>query len=425
MRLESALGPVDAVVTVPGSKSVSNRALICAALGRGRSTIENLATGDDSARLISCLRTLGVGCDEDGESVVIDGLDGSVSGGVELNTGLAGTTSRFLTALASLGQSPTLIDGDSPLRRRPMEDLHSALRSLGAIVEAKEQKGHLPVVVRRGRIHGGFVRIRGDVSSQFITALMLIAPYLEGGLTIELVSPLVSKPYVEMTSEVMSVFGVEGVSIRDERIFVPEGEYAGTSFTVEPDASSASYPFAAAAILGGSVSVKGFSRRSMQGDTEILDILARMGCHVDEDPSGCSVSRRGEIKGIDIDMSDVSDLVPTIAAVALFASSPTRIRNIGFIRNKESDRIGDLRTGIELIGGRAQEFPDGIEIYPMRTVPTEEVVPPTKHDHRLAMAWSLIALKRPGVSIDDPSVVNKSWPSWWTVRAVLCQPTAH
>lgn len=425
MRLESVLGPVDALVSVPGSKSITNRVLICAALGNGLSILENVATGDDTARLIRCLREIGVSVRLREDSAEIDGLAGRVLGGADLNTGLAGTTSRFLTALACLGESPTRIDGDAPLRRRPMGDLHSALRSLGAEISPQEKEGHLPVLVRRGELHGGSVRIRGDVSSQFITALMLIAPYLEEGLTIELTSSLVSRPYVEMTAEVMATFGVLGVSVQNSRIHVPAGEYAGITFTVEPDASSASYPFAAAAILGGRVSIKDFSRSSMQGDKQILDILERMGCAVEEGLSGCSVSRHGNLNGIDIDMSDVSDLVPTIAAVALFASSPTRIRNIGFIRSKESDRIGDLRVGIELIGGRAEEFPDGLQIFPMKTVPTEEVVPPTKHDHRLAMAWSLIALRRPGIAIDDPNVVDKSWPDWWRVREALCRSSAH
>ncbi|MFM8856721.1 MAG: 3-phosphoshikimate 1-carboxyvinyltransferase, partial [Actinomycetota bacterium] len=273
MPLSTASGPIDVSVSVPGSKSVSNRALICAALASGSSRIINLAPGDDTARMLNCLRSIGVGLVSEGSTAQVEGCNGEIRGGVELDAGLAGTTSRFMTAVAALGSEPTTIVGEQALRRRPMGDLHSALRSLGAGVESLGEHDRLPVRLHRSDLHGGSVGLKGDVSSQFLSALMLIGPYLEGGLEIDLTSPLISKPYVTMTAQVMSAFGVHDVTVDERRVLVPEGRYLGASFEVEPDASSASYPLAAAAIAGGTVSVPGLTRNSMQGDIRILDIL--------------------------------------------------------------------------------------------------------------------------------------------------------
>lgn len=421
LRLVTADGPTHLSLHVPGSKSVCNRVLICSALAKGSSRIGNIAPGDDTSRMIECLQLLGIAVTHEDSSVIVEGGNGVIQGGMVLDAGLAGTTSRFLSAVAALGTHASTITGAPPLRNRPMGDLYSALRALGAEVVSLGEDDRLPVAIRRGEISGGRARIRGDVSSQFISALMLIAPYLEGGLALELETPLVSRPYVDMTSRIMSTYGVQGVEVDRNEIHIPEGRYMGCDLEVEPDASSASYPLAAAAILGGSVRIDGMSKESLQGDIRILEILGAMGCTVIEEGGSCTVTSSGELHGIDIDMSSVSDLVPTIAATALFCSTPTRIRNVGFIRAKESDRIGDLIRGIQMIGGRADEFPDGLEIQPMEIMGSEEVVPPTHHDHRLAMAWSLIALRRSGIFIDDPMVVNKSWPQWWTVREALCR----
>lgn len=419
LLLETARGPVNASVTVPGSKSISNRALVCAALASGESTISHLASGNDTARMLDCMMTLGVNLERSGSSLSLVGLNGRIRGGGTLDAGLAGTTSRFMTAVAALAEKATTITGEVPLRRRPIQELLDALRSLGAEIDSMEEPDHLPIRVKRSELRGGTVRIRGDVSSQFITSLMLIGPYLEGGLEIVLTSPLVSQPYVRMTADVMSTFGIDRIEFDTSRVMVPEGRYVGCSFTVEPDASSASYPLASAAIAGGRVAVERLTRQSMQGDIAILDILGEMGCSLEETSDSCATIRSGDLVGIDIDMSDVSDLVPTVAATALYCSTPSRIRNIGFIRQKESDRIGDLVMGIETIGGRAIEHVDGLEIFPMGESRRDSVVPSTCHDHRLALAWSLIALRRPGVVIDDPQVVDKSWPEWWQVREVI------
>lgn len=423
--LDTVTGPIDCRVRVPGSKSISNRALVCAALASGESAIRNLAPGDDTSRMLDCLRSLGVQLTFDSSVARVRGLNGEIRGGATLDAGLAGTTSRFLTAVAALGISSTRITGSAPLKRRPMAELHDALRHLGAKVESLEVANSLPILVERADLKGGVVEIRGDVSSQFLSALMLIGPFLDGGLELRMTSPLVSRPYVMMTARVMAQFGLSGVEVEDDHLLVPEGRYEGCKYSIEPDASSASYPLAAAAIVGGRVEIEGLTRESMQGDIRILDILEEMGCTVIVDGDSCAVTRENDLVGVDIDMSDVSDLVPTVAAVALFCSTPTRIRNIDFIRHKESDRIGDLIDGIRTIGGRANEHPDGIEVFPMAKLDDEPVMPSTCHDHRLAMAWSLIALKRPGVSIDQPEVVNKSWPDWWKVRETVRSSQFH
>lgn len=425
LLLQTARGPLDASVRVPGSKSISNRALVCAALAVGETRLTNVAPGDDTAAMLDSLNRLGIRCDIDGSSVLVAGVAGAVVGGGTLDARLAGTTSRFLTAVCCVAERPTTIIGDAPLRRRPMGDLHDALTSLGANIRYLESPGHLPIEVSRGRLVGGTISLRGDVSSQFLTALMLIGPYLEGGLDVHLTSTLVSRPYVDMTARVMAAFGVVGVAVDGDRVLVPEGRYRGRDYAIEPDASSASYPLGAAAIAGGTVSVPGLRRDSMQGDIRILDILQDMGCDLIEDDDSCVLTCRRTLVGIDLDMSDVSDLVPTVAAVAMFAASSTRIRNVGFIRGKESDRIGDLVAGIRLMGGSATEHPDGLEIEPHPNLPVDPVVAPTHHDHRLAMTWSLVALRRPGVTIDEPRVVDKSWPEWWQVREAIRTSGVH
>lgn len=419
VSMDVAHGPVDARVAVPGSKSISNRALICAGLADGESLVRNAAPGADTQAMLECLHAFGVDIDLVMSDVRIRGLGGAPRGGCVLDARLAGTTSRFVTALAALGERATTISGAAPLLRRPMSDLHRALLELGASVEHLGESGHLPVSVHRGDLSGGVIRMKGDVSSQFLSSLMLIAPYLTGGLRVDLTSPLVSRPYVEMTARVMASFGVEGVGIGADRVTVPEGRYIACEYEIEPDASSASYPLAAAAITGGRVVIEDLGHVTLQGDVRMLELLADTGCTVSRTDGDCEVIGPAVLRSLDIDMADISDLVPTVAVLALFSDGATRIRNVAFIRGKESDRIGDLVAGIRLIGGVAEETPDGLLVQPLAGAPSTPIRVPTHHDHRLAMAWSLVALRRPGMSIADPSVVEKSWPDWWNVREAI------
>jgi 3-phosphoshikimate 1-carboxyvinyltransferase len=407
-------GPVDAVVDVPGSKSIANRALVCAGLADGSSVLDNVPDGDDTAAMISGLAALGVRVEQAGGRIEIrDGVDRSATAPATVHAALAGTTSRFLTALAALGSAPVTIDGFDALRRRPFGPLHDALAQLGVTVDAGGGWGHLPVTVT-GPPTGGSVTIAGDVSSQYITALMLVGPYLPGGLRITLTSPLVSRPYVEMTSAVMAIFDAPPSTVGHAEIVVPPGRYRGTTLTVEPDASSASYPLAVAAVRGGTVSVQGLGARSLQGDAQFSDVLASMGCAVERTAGSTRVTRRSgaALRGVDIDMADISDLVPTVAAVALFATSATRITGVGFIRGKESDRIGDLARELGAIGGDVEERDDGLLVRPSAARLHGGVLA-THHDHRLAMAFGVIGSVVPDIEVVDPEVVSKSWPGYW------------
>jgi 3-phosphoshikimate 1-carboxyvinyltransferase len=406
---------VAAVVAVPGSKSIANRALVCAALADGESTLDNAPDGDDTVAMVAGLSALGATIRSVGDRLVVDGTGGHVAAEeTPVHAALAGTTSRFLTAVAAIGRAPVTIDGAASLRRRPFGPLHDALRQLGVAVAA-DDPGHLPAAVT-GPPTSGSVSIAGDVSSQYITALMLIGPYLPGGLDLTLTTPLVSRPYVDMTAAVMAGFGVTGVSVADRNVRVPEGRYRAAGFMIEPDASSASYPLAVAAVLGGTVEVVGLGAASLQGDARFGELLAAMGCTLERDERSTRVTRRpgDALHGIDIDMADVSDLVPTVAAVALFADSPTRITGVGFIRGKESDRLGDLSRELRALGGDVDETEDGLVVRPSADRLGGATVA-THHDHRLAMAFGVIGSVVPGVTVADSDVVSKSWPGYWTM----------
>ncbi len=420
-------GPIVAEVRVPPSKSITNRALVCAALVDGVSEITGIAPGDDTAAMIDCLERLGcvVGMSEtDGRSVAeVVGTGASLPRQpVTLESRLAGTTSRFVTALAALGTGPFTIDGDPPLRTRPMAPLHDALVAMGATVEAGASWGHLPVTVA-GPLRGAdAVMMPGDVSSQYITALMLIGPYVPGGLHLWLTTPPVSASYLAITRAVMTAFGATDVEVSGRRVVVGSSTYEPTAFTVEPDASSAGYPLAAAAMVGGAVCVRGLGTGSVQGDARFAELLAAMGCSTSIGLDTVVMRRRDTpLRGIEIDMSDMSDLVPTLAVVATQAVTPTRITGVGFIRGKESDRLGDLATELAKTGASVLEEDDGLLIRPTDLLHGARL--DTHHDHRLAMAFGLLGLVVDGIEVADPGVVSKSWPAFWDVLESI--PARH
>ena len=278
-----------------------------------------------------------------------------------------------------------------------------------------ERFGNLPATID-GPPSSGSVAIRGDVSSQFVTALMLIGPYLPGGLRLELTSALISRPYVELTASVMGWFDGTQVEIGDDLITVAAGEYRPGRIMIEPDASSASYPLAIAAVAGGSVQVDGLGDRALQGDARFADLLGEMGCVVERDEHMVRIRRAGGLHGVDIDMSDVSDLVPTMAVVAAVADTPSRIRGVGFIRDKESDRLGDLAVELRQAGVDITETDDGLDIRPSSSALRPARLA-THHDHRLAMAFAVLGSVVDGIEVEDPDVVSKSWPGFWTMLA--------
>jgi len=412
-------GTLDAVATVPGSKSIAHRALICAALARGESTISGLSDGDDTQAMLQGLMMLGT-------SISLNGADARVECSIDLDcmdpitvdANLAGTTARFLTAVGALRRGPMTVTGNESLRNRPMKDLHLALEQLGASIAWQSEQYCLPVTVQRSESYSHAVHVAGDTSSQFVTSLMLVAPMLEHGLTIELTGDVISLPYIAMSASVMRSFGAT-VRIADDSIIeIDGGGYVGCDFVVEPDASAASYPFAAAAVVGGRVRVEGMRSNMLQGDSRFIDVLRQMGCEILVDQTGIAISRDANtpLQGVDIDMSEISDLVPTLAIVAMFAKSPTRIRGVGFIRNKESDRIGDLAHEMRSLGANVVEHEDGLEISPHAL---HSGRCDTHHDHRLAMAFGVAGLKLPGVIIGESHVVSKSWPQFWAMLEAL------
>jgi 3-phosphoshikimate 1-carboxyvinyltransferase len=407
-------GPVDAVVSVPGSKSIANRALVCAALAQGTSELTNVPDGDDTAAMLSCVRQLGLDAELAGDRVSITGVGTDwPEGPHRLHAGLAGTTSRFVTALAALAGDPIAIDGHPPLRRRPFGPLHEALVQLGVSVSPGESFGNLPATIH-GPPTNGNVTIRGDVSSQYVTALMLIGPYLPGGLHLKLATELISRPYVELTAAVMAWFGVDEVEVGSDLITVAAGEYVPAEVSIEPDASSASYPLAIAAAVGGVVQIDGLGEGALQGDALFADHLAEMGCHVERAEQFVRVHGTGVVHGIDIDMADVSDLVPTMAVVAALADTPSRIRGVDFIREKESDRLGDLAGELRKAGVDIDETDDGLDIRPSKSLLRPASLA-THHDHRLAMAFAVLGSAADGIAVEDPDVVSKSWPGFWTM----------
>ena len=402
------------LIQVPGSKSIANRALICAALANSNSTITNCAPGDDTQAMLEALKTLGVVTDQDGTTVRINSqINLEDAQPLELQTRLAGTTSRFLTALGALRIGQTTIDGYAPLRKRPMTGLHDALLSLGASVKSLEIAGHLPVSVKRGSSWQARIAIDSTTSSQFTSALMMIAPYLPSGLEIELRGEVISRGYLDMTVAVMRAFGAQ-TEIAENVIWVSPGVYRGSDFAVEPDASSASYPSAIAAIAGSRVTIAGLNRNSLQRDVEFIDVLSHMGCEVRQQPDGISISREiaRPLRGVTVDMSQISDCVPTLAVVALFADSPTTISGVGFIRAKESDRIGDLALELRKLGAQIDEHADGFTVTP---VALHGASLATHDDHRLAMAFAIAKLRIGGIEVRNPEVVSKSWPDYFKV----------
>lgn len=402
-------GLLDAIVEVPGSKSVSNRALVLAALADGPSTLSGVPEGDDVTAMIAGLRSLGAQLDlSDRKVVVRSGITLADASPVVIDAGLAGTTSRFLLAAAALRTGKTEIVGRARLSSRPFGELIESLRSLGAFVEGGPG---LPLTVSRSTLRGGSVSLSGEVSSQFLSALMMIGPLVAGGMRIDWTGRLVSRPYLEMTANVMESFGVD-CSVGSQEVVVAPGRYHGRDYEIEIDASSAGYPAAAAAIAGGRVRIRRAASVRLQSDRMIFDILSTMGCSVKILDDDIEVKRDGGnlLLAVDVDLREASDLVPTVAVLGCVARGTTRIRGVGFVRHKESDRIGELAVELRKFGAVVDEHPDGLDI--TGSPLTAAVVDP-HDDHRLAMALSLLGLVAPGTRVADPGVVGKSWPGYF------------
>jgi 3-phosphoshikimate 1-carboxyvinyltransferase len=404
--------PPDAVVPIPGSKSLTNRALVTSALATGTSRLTNALFSDDTIVMVDSLRRLGfrVEVDAKGLSMLVHGLGGRLAAGTaELFVGNAGTAARFLTAMVALGYGRYLIDGSARMRERPIQDLVDALGALG--VSVSSTNGTPPVLVDARGIRGGQTTVRGDVSSQFVSALLMAAPYAAEDVELSVEGRLVGGPYVEMTLAVMRAFGVRVEHEELRWFFIRAGQqYRAQEYAVEPDASGAAYFFAAAAITGGRVRVPGLSAASLQGDSRIVDLLERMGCDVERGVGYLEVQGTDDLHGLDVDLAGMSDQTMTLAAIAPFADSPTRIRGVAHIRHQESDRLAATATELRRLGQDVEELEDGLVIVPQ---PVRPAVIETYGDHRIAMAFAVTGLRAPGISIGDSECVTKTFPDFF------------
>ena len=409
--------PIRATVQVPGSKSFTNRALPIAAFATGPTLLTGVLDSEDTQVMMQALRQIGISVDHDpvAHTAKIEGCGGVIpKDKADLFLANSGTSMRFLAAFVALGKGEYRLDGIPRMRERPMTDLLDALVQLGVDVKSEQGNGCPPIIIRANGTAGGEVSIRGNISSQYLSALMMIGPLTENGLTINVDGELVSQPYVDMTLATMTAFDAqftrEGYQeFNFSGLASGFGGYVGCEYSIEPDASAASYFFAAAAITEGRVTVEGLGTYSRQGDLQFVYALEKMGCFVDMNPVRTTVMGR-PLKGIDIDMRDISDTVPTMAAVACFAKGPTTIRNVPHIRHKETDRISAVVNEIRKTGCQVDEFADGLTIHPPIVQPA---IFDTYNDHRMAMSLALLGLKHKGIAIRDPGCTAKTYPTYF------------
>jgi 3-phosphoshikimate 1-carboxyvinyltransferase len=429
--------PLTATVRVSGSKSLTNRALLIAALANGTTRITNALFSDDSRYFAKALQTLGfeVQLDEANSEMTVMGLGGQIPAGkAELFIGNAGTAARFLSAFLTLGTGEYVLDGGPRMRERPIGDLADALTQLGCEIGPVSRtddrpwksdhrpssgiNGQIcpPIKITGSGLPGGRASVAGNISSQFLSALLMVAPYAQNPVELVLSTELNSKPYVDMTLAVMRDFGVEIERPEDDKFIVHSARYKPKPIhAIESDASAASYFFAAPAICGGTVRVENISRNSVQGDIAFLDVLKQMGCEIKEGDNSIEVTGFGlgdsRLQGIDVDMRDIPDTAQTLAVVAPFASSTTRIRGIASARLKETDRVHASCAELGRLGVRVEEHEDGMTVHPCGYLRPGTVQ--TYNDHRMAMAFSLVGLRVPGVIIENPACVSKTFPGYF------------
>ncbi len=408
---------IEAEVSLPGSKSITNRALVIGALAGGETRLTNWLACEDTTVMIDGLGKLGFAV-----TATDDGLRIAGRGGVipreraELRAANSGTTMRFLTALAALGRGEYTLDGSPRMRQRPIEDLLEALRALGADGGSDQDNGCPPVTIRARGLKGGTCELSGEISSQFLSALLMAAPYAGKAVTIKIRGELVSRPYVDMTCRMMAGFGVQ-VEEKEQAVFTipPRQTYRARDYAVEGDASSASYFLAAAAVTGGRLKVLNVGEDSIQGDAGFARLLERMGAKVRYGPDWTEIS--GSLKrGIKIDLNGMPDMVPTLAVAALFAPGRTVIANVANLRYKESDRLAAMAVELKKIGARVEELPDGLVIEGGQLHGAEIE---TYNDHRIAMAFALAGLRIPGIKIKDPGCVAKTFPGFFDAFLAL------
>ncbi|MBF6558908.1 MAG: 3-phosphoshikimate 1-carboxyvinyltransferase [Candidatus Binataceae bacterium] len=412
--------PIAATIDVPGSKSITNRALLLAAMADGRSVIDGALLSDDTRQMAVALDALGFAVDvaEAAHRITVAGRGGAIAAArADLEVGGAGTAMRFLAGFVTLGRGRYRLDGNARMRERPAGALIDALAAIGVKISSERGDGCPPIVIdtRAGACLGGAATIDASLSSQFVSAMLMPAPLWRDGLRL-IAAGDTARPFIAMTLALMERWGAAS-NVAGDAITVPGGQrYRAMNFTVEPDASSASYFAAAAALAGGTVVIRGLGRDSIQGDARFIDLLKRMGARVTWRSDAVEVIGAGRLAGVDVAMNAMPDMVPTLAAIAPFASSPTRIRKVGFIRYHESDRIRVLATELRRLGASVREFDDGLEIEPSHLRPAAIE---TYDDHRIAMAFAVAGLKLGGVRIKNPGCVAKTYPDFFANLAHL------
>lgn len=414
-------GPIEARISLPGSKSLTNRALLAAAMADGRSRLSGVLMADDTERMVAVLRALGVRIDleESRHRATVYGVSGHwPESAVELHCGDSGTVARFITAAVSTSVGTFRIDGSPRMRQRPMGPLVDALRRLGAIIEPLDEehpvnRDNLPLRVHAWQLKGGEVAIDSADSSQFLSALLLAAPLALDDVLIEVTGDAVSRPYIAMTVDVMAEFGVSAIQDGNRYIVPAPQQYQGCDLKIEPDASTAAYFWAAAAVTGGRITVEGLQPDSLQGDARFPAVLERMGCRVDCPGKATQVigPPPGSLRGIDVDLCDMPDVAPTLAVVAAFAKSPTRIRGVANLRLKESDRLAALSEGLQRLGAGVESHADGLTVTPEAPLHAADI--DSHNDHRIAMSFALAGLRLPGVAIVNPACVSKTFPGFF------------
>ncbi len=402
--------PIVGEPRLPGSKSLTNRALVLAALADGVSRITGALISDDTLYMANALRSLGieVAVNEPKGEMVVKGCAGNIPANqADLYIGNAGTAARFLTPVLALGNGRYRLDGNARMRQRPIEPLLAALRSVGVRAHSEQGTGCPPIIVEANGISGGRLALDASISSQYISAILMVAPSAQSDLVVQITGQAVSEPYVAMTVGIMRAWGLD---VLDGYIVPAPQLRRAREYAVEPDASAASYFMACAAITGGTIRIGGLGSSSLQGDVRFADLLAEMGCKVERTSDSIAVTGSASLRGIDVDMNDISDTVMTLAAIAPFAETPTRIRNVAHIRAKECDRIAATAAELRRLGVDAVEHPDGLTVIPSQphggTVRTYD-------DHRMAMSFALIGLRVPGIGIANPACVTKTFPGYF------------
>lgn len=405
------------IVQVPGSKSITNRALFLAAAAQGTSTLRRPLESDDTAGFVEGLTALGYQVSRSPSAWTIEGRpQGPAVADASVFCRDGATTARFLPTLTAAGHGVFRFDASAQMRRRPLGPLTRALRDLGVDLRHEGEEGHHPLTVHADGIKGGHVTLDAGLSSQFLTALLLVGPLTAQGLTIS-VTDLVSAPYVEITLAMMERFGVS-VQRDGSTFHVPARPYTAVAYDIEPDASTASYFFAAAAVTGRSVTVPGLGTQALQGDLRFVDVLARMGAEVAATADAVTVTgvEGGRLSGVSVNMRDISDTMPTLAAIAPFADGPIRIEDVYNTRVKECDRLDACAENLRALGVEVRTGPDWIEIRPGRPTPARIAC---RGDHRIAMAFSVAGLRVPGITLDEPGCVKKTFPGFHEALAAL------